>query len=96
MRTKHTRNTRVGLWGQSSIWDVTKRTKWFYTLNDSLFDNVSGALNLLREHDQGVPLEFKVSSRNQKNFLLKNQMKMIFSIRHNIISNSQPFNIIHS
>ena len=25
MRTKHARKTSIGLWGQSSIWDVTKR-----------------------------------------------------------------------
>ena len=63
-----------------------KMTKRSYTLNDSLLDNVIISLNLLRGYDQWAPLNLKVSSRNQKYLLLKNQIEMIFSIRHNTIS----------
>ena len=69
-----------------------KRTKRFYTLNDSLLDNVIVSLNLLRGYDQRAPLNLKVSSRNQMDHLTKNKIQRTLL---NTTCNISPFPLVY-
>jgi len=57
---------------QSTKFKRLQEPKRSYTLNDSLFEDVAVASNLLRRLDQRAPLVLMDSSRNLYNLLTEN------------------------